>query len=176
MLFMYNYSNCSGYHYCTILIKRIKTQVLRKFKSCSWDVGSLRWWGSLTMALAGNKVKRFFLPNCKNSSSSSSSSSSSKVESSNFTMTVRLSHFDITLSWMWICSWGAIVILSLLINLLYCFALYKNWSFPLRISLVNVARSALFFQIWSYLIKKSLMESFIFCTLLGSASRAYCLI
>ena len=38
---------------------------------------------------------------------------------------------------------------------LHCF---KNWSFPLRISSVNV--------IWSHLMKKSLMENFFFCAVL----------
>ena len=33
--------------------------------------------------------------------------------------------------------------------------LHKNWSFPLRISSVKVS--------WSHLLKKSLMENFIFC-------------
>ena len=38
---------------------------------------------------------------------------------------------------------------------LHCF---KNWSFPLRISSVNV--------IWSHLLRKSLMENFFFCAVL----------
>ena len=38
---------------------------------------------------------------------------------------------------------------------------HKRWSFPLRISSVNVTKSAL--RIWSHLLKKSLMENFIFC-------------
>ena len=33
------------------------TQVLRRFKSCSWRVRDSRWWESLTMAPAGNKAK-----------------------------------------------------------------------------------------------------------------------
>ena len=36
------------------------------------------------------------------------------------------------------------------------FTLHKKWSFPLWISTVNL-------RIWSYLLKKSLMENFIFC-------------
>ena len=36
------------------------------------------------------------------------------------------------------------------------FTQHKKWSFPLRISSVNL-------QIWSHLLKKSLMENFIFC-------------
>ena len=39
--------------------------------------------------------------------------------------------------------------------------LHKKWSFPLRISLVNVTISIL--RIWSYLLRKSSMENFIFC-------------
>ena len=38
-------------------------------------------------------------------------------------------------------------------------SLHKNWSFPLRISPVNVTNSA----IWSDLLKKLLMENLIFC-------------
>ena len=37
--------------------------------------------------------------------------------------------------------------------------LHKQWSFSLRISSVNVTKSA----VWSHLLKKSLMENFIFC-------------
>ena len=36
------------------------------------------------------------------------------------------------------------------------FTMHKKWSFPLWISTVNL-------RIWSYLLKKSLMENFIFC-------------
>ena len=49
---------CSGYHYCTTLFNKVWTQVLRKHKFCSRCVGYWRWWGSLTMVLAGNKAKR----------------------------------------------------------------------------------------------------------------------
>ena len=38
---------------------------------------------------------------------------------------------------------------------------YKKWSFPLRISSLNVTKSAVSF---SHLLKKSLMENFMFCT------------
>ena len=38
--------------------------------------------------------------------------------------------------------------------------LHKKWSFPLRISSVNVTKSA---GNWSHLLKKPLMENFIFC-------------
>ena len=38
--------------------------------------------------------------------------------------------------------------------------LHKKWCFPLRIFSVNVTKSA------SHLLKKSLMENFIFCTVL----------
>ena len=43
-----------------------------------------------------------------------------------------------------------------------CVLLHKKWSYPLRISSVNVTKSASL-QIWSHLLKKSLMENFIFC-------------
>ena len=39
--------------------------------------------------------------------------------------------------------------------------LQKKWSFPIRISSVNVTKSAV--RIWSHLLKKSLMKNFIFC-------------
>ena len=41
--------------------------------------------------------------------------------------------------------------------------LHKKWIFPLRIFSVNVTQSAIFLQIWSHLLKKSLTEKFIFC-------------
>ena len=47
----------SGYHYCTTSFNKAWTQVLYRFKSCSWHVGDLRWWVSLTMVLAGNTTK-----------------------------------------------------------------------------------------------------------------------
>ena len=49
---------CSGYHYCTASFNKAWTQILRRFKSCSRCVGDSRWWGSLTVVLAGNKTKR----------------------------------------------------------------------------------------------------------------------
>ena len=39
--------------------------------------------------------------------------------------------------------------------------LHKKWSFPLRISSVNMTKSAV--RICSHLLKKSIMEKFIFC-------------
>ena len=48
---------CSGYDYCTTSFNKPWTQVLCRFKPCLRHVGGLQWWGSLTMALAGNKVK-----------------------------------------------------------------------------------------------------------------------
>ena len=42
---------CSGYHYCTTSFNKAWTQVLRRFKSCLWCVGDLRWWGSLKIRL-----------------------------------------------------------------------------------------------------------------------------
>ena len=41
-------------------------------------------------------------------------------------------------------------------------ALHKKWSFPLRISSVNVIKSRKL-RIWSHLLKKPLLENFIFC-------------
>ena len=44
--------------------------------------------------------------------------------------------------------------------------LHKKWRFPIRISSVNVTKSAVVrrkLRIWSHLLKKSLMENFIFC-------------
>ena len=49
---------CSGYHYCTTSFNKAWTQVLRRLKPCSRRVGDSRWWGSLTVAPAGNKAKR----------------------------------------------------------------------------------------------------------------------
>ena len=40
--------------------------------------------------------------------------------------------------------------------------LHKKWSFPLRISSVNVTKSAVLW-IWSHSLEKFLMENFIFC-------------
>ena len=33
---------CSGYHYRTTSFDKVRTQVLRRFTSCSWRVGDLR--------------------------------------------------------------------------------------------------------------------------------------
>ena len=44
----------------------------------------------------------------------------------------------------------------------FFYTLYKKWSFRLRISSVNVAKSAKKLRIWSHLLKKSLMQNFIF--------------
>ena len=46
--------------------------------------------------------------------------------------------------------------------ILACLSLHKNWSFPLTISSVNVTKSAAFLRIWSHLLKKFLIETFIF--------------
>ena len=48
---------CSGYHYCTTSFNKTWTQVLCRFKPCSWHVLGSRWSGSLTMVPAGNKAK-----------------------------------------------------------------------------------------------------------------------
>ena len=49
---------CSGYHFCTTLLKYFWTQVLRSFKPCSRRVGDSRWSGYLTMVPAENEAKR----------------------------------------------------------------------------------------------------------------------
>ena len=49
----------SGYHCCTASFNQAWTQVLRRFKPCSWRVGDSRWWGSLAMVPDGNEAKRF---------------------------------------------------------------------------------------------------------------------
>ena len=54
---------CSGYHYCTTSFNKAGTQVLSRLKSCLWCVRDSRWWGSLTMFLAGNKAKCLLLIN-----------------------------------------------------------------------------------------------------------------
>ena len=43
--------------------------------------------------------------------------------------------------------------------------LHKKWSFQLKISSVNVTQSALF-CVFGHLLKKSLMENFIFCAVI----------
>ena len=52
--------------------------------------------------------------------------------------------------------------LNRIIKLYLVVSLHKKWSFPLRISLVNVTKS----WIWSHLLKKSLMENSIFCAVI----------
>ena len=49
---------CSCYHHCTSSFHNAWTQVLCRFKSCSWHIKDLRWWRSLAMVPAGNKAKR----------------------------------------------------------------------------------------------------------------------
>ena len=39
----------------------------------------------------------------------------------------------------------------------------QKMKFPLQISLVNVTKILSFLRIWSHLLKKSVMENFIFC-------------
>ena len=46
----------SIYHNCTTSFNQAQTQVLHGFKSCLWSVGDSRWWESLIMVPAGNKV------------------------------------------------------------------------------------------------------------------------
>ena len=61
---LYTLRNCfwhrsvSVYHYCTTSWKEAWTKVLLRLKSCSWRVGDLRWWGSLTMIPVGNETTR----------------------------------------------------------------------------------------------------------------------
>ena len=57
-------SNLSLWRYGAVVITTAQlhstkpwTQVLCKFQSCSWHVRDSQWWGSLTIVLAGNKVK-----------------------------------------------------------------------------------------------------------------------
>ena len=45
-------------------------------------------------------------------------------------------------------------------------SIYKKWSFPIRTSSVNVTKSKRNCGIWSHLLKKSLIENFIFCGLI----------
>ena len=52
-LFLWYYSLANAHSF-----NKAWTQVLRRFKSCSWRVGDSRWWGSLTMVPDGNKAKR----------------------------------------------------------------------------------------------------------------------
>ena len=49
---------CSVYHYCTSSFNKAWTYLLRRFKSDGEDdEDDSRWWGSLTMVLAGHKSK-----------------------------------------------------------------------------------------------------------------------
>ena len=70
---------CSGYHHYTTLFNKVSTQILCRFKPCSWRVGDLRWWEYLTIVPAGNKAETLSIGQSyqKNNSSSSSSLSSS---------------------------------------------------------------------------------------------------
>ena len=45
------------------------------------------------------------------------------------------------------------------------FSLHKKWSFPLRISSGKYDQIRSFLQIWSHLLKKSLMENLFFCAM-----------
>ena len=54
---------CSVYHHYRVLFNKAWTQVLRRLKSCLRRFQDLRWWGSLTMVLTGNKAKRLFFVN-----------------------------------------------------------------------------------------------------------------
>ena len=54
---------CNGYHYCTISFNKTWTQVLHRFRSCSWHLRDSWWWGSLTVVPALNKAKRLWLVN-----------------------------------------------------------------------------------------------------------------
>ena len=49
--------------------------------------------------------------------------------------------------------------------------LHKKWSFPLRISSSKCDQIRSFLWIWSHLMKKSLMENFIFCSVIGPLLR-----
>ena len=43
--------------------------------------------------------------------------------------------------------------------------LHSKWSFLLRVSTVNMIKSAVSMRIWLHLLKKSLMQNFILCAL-----------
>ena len=55
----------------------------------------------------------------------------------------------------------------------YINTLHKKWRFPLRISSVNVTKILRKLQIWSLLLKKSLMENFIFCAVITVSFNLY---
>ena len=46
--------------------------------------------------------------------------------------------------------------------------LHKNWSFPLKISSVNVTKSTGVHRIWLHLLKKSFMENITFYSVLDN--------
>ena len=50
---------CSNYSYCATLFRKIWTQVLHRFKSCSWWVGDLRCWEFLTCSRLEIKLNAF---------------------------------------------------------------------------------------------------------------------
>ena len=50
-----------------------------------------------------------------------------------------------------------------LFNLLLKVSLHKKWSFPLKDFFSKCDQIRSFLGIWSHLLKKSLMENFIFC-------------
>ena len=66
LVLLFYYQNvapwCSGYHHCTTSFNKAWTQLLRRFKTCSQCAGNLRWWESLAIVPAGNKVKRLSQP------------------------------------------------------------------------------------------------------------------
>ena len=43
---------------CSVCEIRVEWQVFRRFLFCSWRLGDLRWWESLTVIRGGNKAKR----------------------------------------------------------------------------------------------------------------------
>ena len=53
----------SGYHYCITLFNKNWTQVLHRFRLCSWHASDLRWSRHLTIAPAGSKASGLSLLN-----------------------------------------------------------------------------------------------------------------
>ena len=61
--------------------------------------------------------------------------------------------------------------LDLIIVKLKAYAPHKKWSFPLRISSVNVTKSAIFMQVCAHLLNTSIMENSILCAVLIPVTR-----
>ena len=70
-------------------------------------------------------------------------------------------NFPSSIFWIMFSTWYHHYQTLLIINY-FIYPLYKKWSFPLRISSVNVFKSAGKLRIWSRLLKKPLIKNFIF--------------